>query len=53
MKIEQRLAIAARIEKRKQITVGSDKVIAFNGLVYVNKVPMTWDTFTHIYLLDK
>lgn len=55
MNLEQRLATAAKLEKRGKLTMpNGDMVSVYYGLVYLNrKIPMTWDTFTHIYLLDK
>ena len=67
MDFGRRLETAERLEKLGSIKVGKDKVTAINGLVYVETSelmihplygypldnPMTWDTFTHIYLLGK
>ena len=68
MDITNRLKIADRLEERGRIYVGKDMVTIRNGLIYIETAdfprnpfdsrlllnnPMTWDTFTHIYLLDK
>ena len=51
MTLENRLRTAERLEKQGKISIGNDIITVNNGLVYVNDEPMTWDTFTHLYLL--
>lgn len=59
MNFEQRLATASKLERLGKLSIGNgkgkpkDTIIVRNGLVYVNEEPMTWDTFTHIYLFNK
>lgn len=67
MNLYQRLKHAEKLEKRGQLKIGKDVCIVKNGLVHVKtetqpmhprynyplENPMTWDTFTHLYLLDK
>lgn len=63
-----RTKIAERLRKTGRIYIGKETISARNGLVYIDTAsfpknpldtsllldnPMTWDTFTHIYLLDK
>lgn len=63
-----RTKIAERLSKKGRIYIGKESISARNGLVYIETTafpknpldtklfldnPMTWDTFTHIYLLDK
>lgn len=51
MTLENRLKTAAKLEKQGKISIGNDIITVNDGLVYVNGKPMTWDTFTHLYLL--
>lgn len=53
MNYEQRIRKAEELERKGEIKIGKDKCVAKNALVYINGNPVTWDTFTHIYLLDK
>ena len=68
MDISKRLYIADKLRECGRIYVGKDMITFRNGLVYIENNaypknpldqtlmldnPMTWDTFTHIYLLDK
>ena len=68
MDTSSRTKIAERLRKTGRIYIGKESVSARNGLVHIDTTafpknpldpnllldnPMTWDTFTHIYLLDK
>lgn len=67
MDIIQRFETARKLERRGRISIGKDVAILCNGLIYIESEtppmnpyhevlldnPMTWDDFTHIYLLDK
>ena len=49
---EQRINLAKELEKKRKMRLNGDSIMVSNGLVYVNETPMTWDYFTHIYLLN-
>ena len=67
MEITKRIEIARKLEKAGSIRIGKDVATVRNGLIYIETEtpptnpyygilldnPMTWDDFTHIYLLDK
>lgn len=68
MDITNRMKVADKLQERGRIYVGRDMVTLRNGLIHIETAdfprhpfdskllldnPMTWDTFTHIYLLDK
>ena len=53
MNYEQRMRKAEELKRKREIKIGKDICISKNALVYINGSPVTWDTFTHIYLLDK
>ena len=68
MDTASRTKIAERLSKKGRIYIGKESISARNGLIYIETTafprhpldtklfldnPMTWDTFTHIYLLDK
>ena len=68
MDAASRTKIAERLRKTGRIYIGKESISARNGLIYIETTafpkhpldtkllldnPMTWDTFTHIYLLDK
>lgn len=67
MTLAGRLSVAKALEKHGRIRIGNDYAVVRNGLVYIEtsselthpisatplENPMTWDTFTHAYLLDK
>lgn len=67
MDIIQRFEIARKLERCGSIRIGKDVATLRNGLIYIESEtppmnpyheilldnPMTWDDFTHIYLLDK
>ena len=67
MKPEKQLQLTEKLERRGVLQIGKDRAIVKNGLVYIETNtpplhplygykldnPMTWDTFTYLYLLDK
>lgn len=67
MEINKRIQTARELERKGSIRIGKDIIISHGNYVYVKTEnpprhlyygyvlsnPMTWDTFTHLYLLDK
>lgn len=67
MTLHKRIDLANKLEKNGEIRIGNDLAIDIGGLVKVIsdeelvhpiyetplENPMTWDTFTHLYLLNK
>lgn len=67
MQLHKRIDVANRLIKQGKIKIGDDYAINTGGLVRIVtdkqlihpftktelENPMTWDTFTHLYLLDK
>ena len=68
MDATNRMKIVDKLREAGRIYVGKDMVTFRNGLIYIETAdfprhpfdshllldnPMTWDTFMHIYLLDK
>lgn len=55
MELEKRLRIADCLEKHKHITIGKTTFSVSDGLIISDNAkikPMTWDTFTHLFLLN-
>ena len=67
MTLHKRIDLANKLIKNGEIRIGNDIAIDIGGLVKVVtdeelvhprlktplENPMTWDTFTHLYLLNK
>lgn len=67
MDIMERIKTAERLERTGKLKIGEDVCILKGGLIYIDSKtpplhplydtpldnPMTWDSFIHLYLLNK
>lgn len=55
MELAKRLRTAEYLERHKHITIGKTTFSVSDGLIVSDNTkikPMTWDTFTHLFLLN-
>ena len=58
MDLQERLELAQALEQKGQLWLDGKLIKVCDGLIHVESYdgpienPMTWDTFTHMYLTD-